>query len=131
MVSQLNEIDKQNSGYRMDDVWDETGTENDVISMTSAKHENHLKTAAFKTALDETDTETFLQQGFNEGFKEAAIKFRALGKCKVCLIITRLVHDNKAKPICTAIRPSSKIMKVSLHRNKVKPENFESQFAPQ
>ena len=72
----------------MDDVWDETGTENDVISMTSAKHENNLKTAAFKTALDETDTETFLQQGFNEGFKEAAIKFRALGKCKVCNMIT-------------------------------------------
>ena len=72
----------------MDDVWDETGTENDVISMTSAKHENNLKTAAFKTALDETDTEIFLQQGFNEGFKEAAIKFRALGKCKVCIIIT-------------------------------------------
>ena len=79
----------------MDDVWDETGTENDVISMTSAKHENHLKTAAFKTALDETDTENFLQQGFNEGFKEAAIKFRALGKCKVCIIIT--VRENFLK----------------------------------
>ena len=67
----------------MDEIWDESGTENDVISMTSAKHENQLKSAAFKTALDETDTEKFLQQGFNEGFKEAAQKYRALGHCKV------------------------------------------------
>ena len=39
--------------------------------------------------------------------------------------LTTLVHGNKAKPICTAIRPSSKIGKIDLHRNKAKPEIFQ------
>ena len=33
-------------------------------------------------------------------------------------IVRTLMHDNKANPICTAIRPSSKILQVSLHPNK-------------
>ena len=33
--------------------------------------------------------------------------------------------------ICTAIRPSSKISKVSWHRNKAKLENLNILFAPQ
>ena len=45
--------------------------------------------------------------------------------------ILTLVHGNKPMPICTAIRPSSKILKVSLHRIKAKPENSEIQFASQ
>ena len=35
-----------------------------------------------------------------------------------------LEHGNKAKPICNAIRPSLKFLKVSLNRNKAKLENF-------
>ena len=42
-----------------------------------------------------------------------------------------LVHGNKAKPICTAKGPSSKICEVILHRNKAKLKNFKSHFAPQ
>ena len=52
------------------------------------------------------------------------------------------MHGNKAKPICTTLRPSSKIwkndlqrikaklkkLKVILHRNKAKLENFKEIF---
>ena len=44
---------------------------------------------------------------------------------------TTLLHGNKAKPICTAIRPSSKFWKIILHRNKAQLENFKSYFASQ
>ena len=42
-----------------------------------------------------------------------------------------LVYAHKNKPISTAIRPSSKILKISLHRNKVKVKSWKVQFAPQ
>ena len=41
-----------------------------------------------------------------------------------------LVHGNKAKPICTAIRPSSKIWKVILQRNKAKLGRFSLALLP-
>ena len=39
-------------------------------------------------------------------------------------LVSTLVHSKKTKPICTAIRPSSKTWKVILHRNKAKLENL-------
>ena len=42
-----------------------------------------------------------------------------------------LVHGNKVKRICIAIRPSSKIWNFDLHSNMAKLENFESKFALQ
>ena len=51
------------------------------------------------------------------------------GKNFPCLKNT-LVHAKKAKPICTAIRPSLKISKVSLHHDKAKLQNLKRLFAP-
>ena len=34
------------------------------------------------------------------------------------------MHGNKAKPICTAIRPSSKILNFDLYRNNAKLRRF-------
>ena len=54
------------------------------------------------------------------------IRFKLSYYCK-----NTLVHGNKAKPICTAIRPSLKILNFYLHCNKATFENFKFLFAPQ
>ena len=46
---------------------------------------------------------------------------KAVGFSKILIKMDKLytimlVHGNKAKPICTSIRPSSKIKKIDLHR---------------
>ena len=41
-----------------------------------------------------------------------------------------MVHSNKAKPICTAIRPSSKIPNFDSHRNKAKLGRFSLALLP-
>ena len=46
------------------------------------------------------------------------------------LKIVKLAHGNEAKPI-SVIRPTSKILKVTLHRNKVKLKNLKVRFSPQ
>jgi len=66
----------------MDDIWDEDGSELDIIGRNSARFEGQIRTDAFRDGIEKVDSEKWAQNGFNKAFKETAEIFRPIGKLK-------------------------------------------------
>ena len=66
----------------MDDIWDEEAHDDEVMRLTTKKHERQIKTESFKIGM-EVVAEEDMQKGFNHGFVKAAALTKILGEAKV------------------------------------------------
>ncbi|CAG5079346.1 Oidioi.mRNA.OKI2018_I69.PAR.g9231.t1.cds [Oikopleura dioica] len=93
----------------MDDIWDEEANDDEVMRLTTKKHENQIKTESFKLGM-ELNAEEEMQKGFNSGFETAAKLTKTLGEAKGILTATMVILNVQKMQVPVEI--SSNIAKI-------------------